>query len=94
MSRHGEHGPTLVSIESVFFNENVSSCISTTSVIAVVELASVWLGIPTLQIKSQAVKSAVKRMVNKLLRSEIRNGHEADAAAAAIAGLLLPLIVL
>ena len=91
--------PDLVSIESVFFNRNISSCISTASVIAIVELAAEQVSIPTLQIKPQAVKSAVtgtgnaskeavKKMVNKLLGSDLRNGHEADAAAAAIAGLL------
>ena len=91
--------PDMVSIESVFFNRNISSCISTASVIAIAELASEQVGIPALQIKPQAVKSAVtgtgsasksavKRMVNKLLAADIRNGHEADAAAAAIAGLL------
>ena len=35
-----EHSPDMVSIESVFFNRNISSCISTASVIAVVELAA------------------------------------------------------
>ena len=47
---------------------------------------------PSCQVGSTGVgtasKSAVKKMVNKLLRSDIRNGHEADAADAAIAGLL------
>ena len=91
--------PDLVSIESVFFNRNISSCISTASVIAIAELAAEQVSIPTLQIKPQMVKAAVtgsgtaskpfvKKMVNKLLGSAIRNDHEADAAAAAIAGLL------
>ena len=95
--------PDLVSIESVFFNRNISSCISTASVIAIAELASEQAGIPTRQIKPQMVKSAVtgsgtaskqavKKMVNKLLAADIRNGHEADAAAAAIAGLLQPML--
>ena len=90
-----------MSIESVFFNRNISSCISTASVIAIAELAAEQVSIPTLQIKPQLVKaavtgtgnaskSAVKKMVNKLLGSNLRNGHEADAAAAAIAGLLSP----
>ena len=67
--------------------------------IAIAELASEQMGIPVLQIKPQAVKSAVtgtgsasksavKRMVNKLLAADIRDGHEADVVAAAIAGLL------
>ena len=98
-----EHSPTLVSIESVFFNRNISSCISTASVIAIAELASEQAGIPALQIKPQAVKSAVtgtgtaskqavKKMVNKITGTTLTNGHEADAAAAAIAGLLSPVI--
>ena len=94
-----EHDPDRVCIEAVFFNKNVSSCISTASVIAVVELAAVHAEIPTLQVKPQTVKAAtgmggkaskadVKRMVNRLLSADIRNAHEADAAGAAIAGLL------
>ena len=90
-----------MSIEAVFFNKNISSCLSTASVIAVAELASVQASIPTFQVKPQAVKSAVtgvgtasktavKRMVNKLLAVEITSDHEADAAATAIAGLLHP----
>ena len=94
-----EHSPDLVSIESVFFNRNITSCISTASVIAICELASEQAGIPTIQIKPQAVKSAVtgsgratktavKKMVNRLLDAKFTNDHEADATAAAIAGLL------
>ena len=97
-----EYSPDFVSIESVFFNKNISSCISTAHVIAVAELASIQAGIATLQIKPQAVKSAVtgtgsasksavKRMVNKLLNASLTNDHETDAAATAIAGLLEPL---
>ena len=98
-----EFNPEIVSIESVFFNKNISSCISTASVIAVAELTGVQASIPTLQVKPQTVKSAVtgvgtasktavKRMVNKLLAVEITSDHEADAAATAIAGLLPPTI--
>ena len=94
-----EHSPDLVSIESVYFNRNVSSCISTASVIAVVELAAHQAGVATLQIKPQTVKAAVtgngsagKKVVmtcvNRLLNTEISRDHEADASAAAIAGLL------
>ena len=93
-----EFNPEIVSIESVFFNKNISSCISTASVIAVAELAGVQASIPTLQViphvKSAvtgvgtASKTAVKRMVNKLLAVEITSDHEADAAATTIAGLL------
>ena len=96
-----EFSPDFLSIERVFFNRNISSCISTASVIAVAELAGVHAGIATLQIKPQAVKSAVtgvgnasksavQRMVNKLLKASLTNDHETDAAATAVAGLLAP----
>lgn len=94
-----EHAPDVVCIEAVYFNKNVSSCISTAQVIATVELASAHAEIKTGQVKPQTVKAAtgmggkaskeqVNRMVNRLLSAEIANGHESDAAAAAIAGLL------
>lgn len=94
-----EHSPDLVSIEAIFFNRNISSCISTASVIAIVELAAQQACVSTLQIKPQAVKSAVTgngsagksdvmAFVNRLLNTEISRDHEADATAAAIAGLL------
>ena len=96
-----DYRPRLVALESIYFNRNVSSCISTAGVIAICELASVQAGISALQIKPQMVKSAVtgsgtaskhavKKMVNKLTGATLTNGHEADAAAAAIAGLLSP----
>ena len=91
--------PDLVAIEAVYFNRNISSCISTASVIAIGELSVSQVGIPVVQVKPQTVKSAVtgsgkasksavKKMVNKLLHTDIRTDHAADAAAAAIAGLL------
>ena len=95
-----EYRPRLVALESVFFNRNITSCISTAGVIAICELASVQAGIEALQIKLQiakravpgtgtASKKSVNRIVNRLLRvSDIKKHHEADAAAGAIAGLL------
>ena len=95
-----EYSPDLVCIESVYFNRNITSCLSTAGVIAICELASVQAGISALQIKPQLAKRAVtgtgtaskryvNRIVNRLLRvSEIQNHHEADAAAIAITGLL------
>lgn len=91
--------PDILAIESAFFNKNISSHNSTVSVIAVAELAAYRVGVPTLQIKPQLVKAAVtgrgtaskahvKQMVNRLLSADIKNQHEADAAAAAVAGLL------
>ena len=94
-----EHSPDIVSIEAIFFNKNITSCISTASVIAVVELAAQQSGISTLQIKPQTVKAAVTgsgtaaksdvmKYVNRLLNTGITRDHEADASAAAIAGFL------
>lgn len=91
--------PTLVCIESVFFNRNIKSALSTAQVIGVIELACIQQKIQTLQVKPQAVKAAVtgrgtvgkeqvKRCVNKLLGTQLTSPHEADASAAAIAGLL------
>ena len=94
-----EHSPDLVSIESVYFNRNISSCLSTASVIAIVELAAHQSCVSTLQIKPQTAKAAVTgngsagesdvmAFVNRLLNTDIRLDHESDACAAAIAGLL------
>ena len=91
--------PDLVAIEAVYFNRNISSCISTASVIAIGELSVSQVGIPVVQVKPQALKAAVtgngtaskaavKKMVNTLLKTTISNAHEADAAAAAVAGLM------
>ena len=94
-----EHSPDIVSIEAIFFNRNISSCLSTASVIAIVELAAQQAGISTLQVKPQTVKAAVTgngtasksdvmAFVNRLLNTEMTRDHEADATATAIAGLL------
>ena len=91
--------PDILAIEACFFNKNISSHNATVSVIAMAELAAYRLGIPTLQIKPQLVKAAVtgrstaakehiKVMVNRLLNTDIKNHHEADACAVAVAGLL------
>jgi len=91
--------PDILAIESAFFNRNVSSHNSTVSVIAIAELAAHRLGIPTVQIKPPDVKKAVgciakaskddvKTRVNGILNANIRNHHEADACAVAIAALL------
>ena len=93
------HTPDLLSIESVYFNKNVSSCLSTSSVIGVVLLAAHLAEIPSLQVRPQSVKAAVtgvgraskaqvQKMVSKLLGVEIENAHACDAAAVAMAGLL------
>lgn len=96
----GEHTPDLLSIEKVYFNKNVSSCLSTASVIGVILLASELAGVASRQVHPQQVKAAVcgvgraskaavKPMVSKLLGVNISNAQvSCDAAATAIAGLL------
>ena len=94
-----EHTPDVLSIESVYFNKNVSSCLSTASVIGVILLSAELSQLPSIQVRPQSVKAAVtgvgraskaqvQKMVSKLLRVDIENAHACDAAAAAIAGLL------
>ena len=94
-----EHTPDVLSIERVYFNKNVSSCLSTASVIGVIRLSAELARMPSIQVRPQAVKAAVtgggraskaqvQKMVAKLLGVDIQNAHAADAAAVAMAGLL------
>ena len=93
------HRPDLVAIEAVFHNRNISSSISTGQVIGIVEVSCCEMGIPTLQINPQFVKSAVMgvgtatkdamiRSVNRLLGVEVKSPHVADAVACAVGGHL------
>ena len=93
------HTPHLVAIEKVYFNKNVSSAITTGGVIGVCLLATEQLGIESLLLTPQQVKAAatgtgraskqtMKKVLTRLLSLDIRNHHESDAAALAIAGLL------
>lgn len=95
------HHPHLVAIERVYFNRNVSSAITTGGAIGVCLLAAEVIGIESLLLTPQQAKAAatgtrqatkekMKRFLRRLLRRDIRNHHEADAAAVAIAGLLQP----
>ena len=74
---------------------------SMASVIAIAELAACQLGIKVIQVKPQMVKASVcgsgkaskaqvVKMANRILKTEIKNNHTSDAAAVAIAGLLMP----
>ena len=87
-------------IESVFFAKNVSSALTTANVIGAVELVSRRAAVPCIQIRPNSVKAAVvgaekgdkaliRHRVKLLLGQEIKNHHEADAVAVAIASLLL-----
>ena len=94
-----EYEPDICAIESAYFNRNISSHNSTISVIAVAEFAAYRLNVPALQIKPQIVKAsvgcsmnankdAVRCHVNRILKCEIKNHHESDAVAVAVAALL------
>jgi len=91
--------PDLLAMEAVFFNKNVTSCISTGQVIAMIEFAAYQSSIDTLTIRPQLVKAAVTgatnatkkqvlKYVNRLTKAEIKNPHIADAVACGIAALL------
>ena len=92
--------PNLVAVEQVFFNRNVSSAISTGGVVYICLLAAEQIGIESLQVTPQQAKAAatgrgtaskkdVAHMVQKLTGARLANTHTADAAAVAIAGLLM-----
>lgn len=96
-----EHKPSLLAVEVVFYGKNVTSALSTQSVIALCLLSAEQAGIRSLQITPQSVKAAttgsgkadkqmVRRYVEKITRTEISNHHTTDAVAVAIAGLLQP----
>ena len=94
-----KYRPDLVGIEAVFHNRNISSSMSTSNVIGVVELACELADVPTLQMKPQLVKSALTgigtaskakmiRAVSQVLGAEVKSQHVADAVACAVAGHL------
>ena len=89
-----------VSVEKCFHNKNVSSSISTGSVIGAVMCASASRGVPVVEVTPQQVKGItglggrcekkdVVKMMGRLLKHKQHlNNHVADAAACAIAGCL------
>ena len=95
------HAPDLVAVESVFYNRNVSSAITTAGVIAVCLLIAERTGIPSTLLKPQTAKAACglggkaskERMIGvaerlfgvKFKKSE---SHVADAIFVAMAGIL------
>ena len=93
-----KHSPDFLSIEAVYFNKNITSCLKTAKVIGIAEVVADHAEIESVQVQPQLVKSAVGipgsdkagvlQHVNLLLNAEITNHHEADAAACAIAGFL------
>ena len=89
----------VIGVESVFFGRNVSSAMSTAHVIGAVGLVAHQAGIECIQIHPNQVKAAVlgkgrgskalvRQFVNKIFDTEIKNDHEADACAVAVAVFL------
>ena len=93
---------SVIAIENVFFNQNVSSAISTRQVIGAVSVAGAKHGVKVVSITPQKAKAAVgagggqanktqvKSFVQKVCEMEtpIASDHEADAIAIAMAALL------
>lgn len=91
--------PTIICIENVYFGRNVTSAMSTSAVIGVLELEATRKGIPLLHVTPQQVKSVsgvggrasksqLRNTLNHLLGSEITNNHATDAAGCAMLGCL------
>ncbi len=96
-----EWNPSKISIESVYWNRNQTSCLPTAEVIGVLQLAAVQNDVEVLMLSPQSVKSAVTgisnasktqvmRMTQKLLgmKKPVTPSHAADALGCAIAALL------
>ena len=97
-----EHPVSMVCVEGVYFNRNVSSCISTAQVIGAVCVAAESVGAAVLVETPQRIKQSVgfgrgasKKQValavSRLLHntSKFNIHHESDSLAAAICGLLI-----
>ena len=92
---------SVIAIENVFFNQNVSSAISTGQVIGAVSVASAKQLVKVVSITPQKAKAAtgaggqankaqVKSLVQKVCKMDapVPSDHEADAIAIAMAALL------
>ena len=86
----------IIGVERVFFAKNVSSALSTANVIGAIELIAHQASVPCVQILPNAVKAAVggaggsskplvRQYIKILTGKTIKNHHEADAIATAIA---------
>lgn len=92
------HAPNLLAAEKVYFNQNVSSAISTGGIGYICLLAAEQVGIESVSLRPQEIKAItghpraskqqVQRLVCRLTGVLLKNPHACDAAAAAIAGLL------
>ena len=91
--------PSLLVVENVYFNKNVSSALSTAGVASICLLAGEISNIATLSISPQQAKSAVTgsgsaskervaKGVKQLTGKDFENSHINDSVAIAIAGIL------
>ena len=91
--------PSLVAIEKVFHNKNISSSITTGKVIGVVSLAAAQHGCEVMEFTPQQVKKAsglpgdtkksqLSKVVGQMFKTKFETHHEADAVLCAVAGLL------
>jgi len=97
-----EWNPSKISIESVYWNRNQTSCLPTAEVIGVLQLAAAQKGVEVVMLSPQSIKSAVTgvpyasktqvmKMIQKLLgnlKKQVTPNHAADALGCAIAALL------
>ena len=97
--RIAKHDINIIAMESVYFNENRSRNQTTAGVIVLVERVAAEMDVPCVQVRPQAVKTAVgcyqnaskeqvQKMIAKLLRVDLKSHHSADAVGAAMAGIL------
>lgn len=93
------HDVNAIAIEQVYHNRNISSSISTGKVIGLCELTAHHYDLPVLLLTPQQVKAAsgyggttnkneMLKIASRVFRTEIKSHHEADAALAALAGIL------
>lgn len=92
--------PDIIAVEKCFHNKNIKSSMTTGAVIGVVQLIAAQYGCAVMEFTPQQVKMAsglggsadkkgVQRMMCQMFQKRQLNNHSADAAACAIAGILL-----
>ena len=93
------HTPSGIAIEQVFHNKNVRSSISTGKVIGLVEHTAYMFSLPVFTFTPQQIKASsgfggnankaeILRVASGLFRTTFKSHHVADAAFAAISGIL------
>lgn len=92
------HAPDAIAIEAVFFNKNVTSCLGTAQVIAIIELIAAKNRLETLTLTPQQVKASCGNskaskaqmpvVLSKLVHMKLENQHITDAIGCGIAGIL------